>query len=86
MHWLLLIVRFLLRAIPSNPGDGVALAARIDGRTEQQRHRWLGNDGSWSLLTMWWRRDASLRRDRCRAVQSWRTARRASSELRSLRD
>jgi hypothetical protein len=55
MHWLLLIVRYLLRTF-SDLENGVSLAARIDGRIEQRR--WgLGEESGWSPLANWRRRD-----------------------------
>ena len=56
MHWLLLIVRFLLRTFSGDQGNGVALAARIDGRIEQRRSS-LGEGSGWSLFANWRRRD-----------------------------
>jgi len=55
MHWFLLIVRFLLRLISGDQGNGVALAARIDGRIEQRRSS-LEEGSGWSLFALW-RRD-----------------------------
>jgi hypothetical protein len=71
MHWLLLIVRFLTRALSGNEGNSVALAARIDGRIEQQRSN-LGDESDWSLFAFWRRSDRAerrkgVRRDRPRA-------------------
>lgn len=56
MHWLLLIVQFLLRTFSGDQGNGVALAARIDGRIEQHRSS-LGEGSGWSLFANWRRRD-----------------------------
>ena len=56
MHWLLLLVRFLLQTFSGDQGNGVALAARIDGRVEQRRSR-LGEGSGWSLFASWRRRD-----------------------------
>jgi hypothetical protein len=55
MHWLLLIVRFVLRLVSGDQGNGVALAARIDGRIEQRRSS-LEEGSGWSLFALW-RRD-----------------------------
>ena len=56
MYWLLMIVRFVLNAFAADQGNGVALAARIDGRIEQQRSH-LGEESGWSLFARWRRRD-----------------------------
>jgi hypothetical protein len=58
MHWLLLVVQFLLRCFSGDQGNGVALAARIDGRIEQRRSS-LGEGSGWSLFACWRRRDAA---------------------------
>jgi hypothetical protein len=58
MHWLLLIVRFVLRLISGDQGNGVALAARIDGRIEQRRSN-LEEGSGWSLFAFWRRDHAS---------------------------
>lgn len=58
MHWLLLIVRFLLRALALDGGDSVAMGARIDGRVEQQRNAWrLWENAGWSPFAPKRRRD-----------------------------
>jgi len=69
MHWLLLLVRFIMRAFSGNEGNGVALAARIDGRIEQHRSN-LAEGSDWSLFAFWRRSDragSKVRRDRTRA-------------------
>jgi hypothetical protein len=72
MHWLLMIVRFLLQAFSGDRGNGVALAARIDGRVEQRCRR-SQEESVWSPLlaflrgdegasTRWGRRDRNSTR------------------------
>lgn len=71
MHWLLLLVRFVLRTFSGDQGNGVALAARIDGRVEQRRSN-LGEGSGWSLFASWRQRGHARpqkvagRRDRTR--------------------
>lgn len=61
MHWLLLLVRFMMRAFCGNEGNGVALAARIDGRIEQHRSN-LAKESDWSLFAFWRRSDRAGKR------------------------
>ena len=78
MHWLLLIVRFVLRLVSGDQGNGVALAARIDGRIEQRRSS-LEEGSGWSLFALLRRDHASPkplcgRHDRTRTTGRRRSA------------
>ncbi len=60
MHGLLFLVRFVLRAIFGERSDSVAMAARIDGRVEQQRKH-PGEESRWSLFVLGQRRNPDRR-------------------------
>jgi len=65
MHWLLLIVRYVLRFLAGDE-DSVSLAARIDGYVEQRRGWNAWGESGWSLFALGRTRDGACSRNEAR--------------------